>query len=708
MFFARKGFVFSVILSFVYLLLILHFTKDSAIILQALARVFVFVIIAQIITSLSTKRKRIEEKLLHTSVQLKSVINSSSQVSIIATDLTGRIVTFNSGAEHMLGYSAQEMVDKTPVVIHLKSEVAERGRELTKELGYPVEGFEVFVAYAKKGKYEEREWTYIRKDGSRLIVNLVVTPVQNDAGQMIGFLGVANDITKRIKSERAALNLLEDLQEAKAFLETSIASFHNIVAKSIDGIVIVDKTGTVQFTNTAAETFLGNGGEKLIGQIFRFPINTGQITEIDIIRDNKEPGVAEMRVVETKWNNNPAWLALLRDITERKKTEEKLKKSMEVKSEFTSMVSHELRTPLTAIKEGIALVFDGLAGEVNEEQKELLGISKKNVDRLTRLINEVLDLQKLDSGMMKFNLEANDINKVVKDVYKTMVSLANNAGLDFLLELDNNLPNCSFDSDKITQVLANLVTNAMKFTKRGNITIKTSQYSDSIRVSVSDTGCGIKKEDMSKIFNRFEQLGLGGERKTGGTGLGLAISREIIERHNGTIWLESAFGKGSTFTFTLPVCNTEELLKKYINNGIKKASKNNTKMSLVLVSFAGFDKLKQEFSNNEMDFTLKDMEAILESNLHQADNRPPRTVDNVFKLHNEIFVVLANCDKENTLKVKSRLEQVLDNYLADKNLADKIKMLWGFAVYPDDAATDENLVRKARELQLTIPSGVSV
>jgi GGDEF domain-containing protein len=149
-------------------------------------------------------------------------------------------------------------------------------------------------------------------------------------------------------------------------------------------------------------------------------------------------------------------------------------------------------------------------------------------------------------------------------------------------------------------------------------------------------------------------------------------------------------------------------LKKYINNGIKKASKNNTKMSLVLVSFAGFDKLKQEFSNNEMDFTLKDMEAILESNLHQTDNRPPRTVDNVFKLHNEIFVVLADCDKENTLRVKSRLEQVLDNYLADKNLADKIKMLWGFAAYPDDAATDENLVRKARELQLTIPSGVSV
>jgi signal transduction histidine kinase len=110
----------------------------------------------------------------------------------------------------------------------------------------------------------------------------------------------------------------------------------------------------------------------------------------------------------------------------------------------------------------------------------------------------------------------------------------------------------------------------MKFTKKGDITIKTSRHSDSIRVSVSDTGCGIKKEDMPKIFNKFEQLGQGGDRKTGGTGLGLAISREIIEHHNGTIWFESEFGKGSTFTFALPVCNTESLSEKYINNKTRK------------------------------------------------------------------------------------------------------------------------------------------
>jgi PAS domain S-box-containing protein len=509
-----------------------------------------------------------------------------------------------------------------------------------------------------------------------------------------------NEYTKKLmNAQKATLNLLEDLQDAKAFLESSIASFHNIVAKSIDGIVIVDKTGIVQFSNPAAETFLGYYAKKFVGQLFGFPLKADQITEIDIIRDNKEPGFAEMRVVETKWNDNPAWLALLRDITdrkqakiklqeqkdraqkyldvvgvmllvidqngnvslinkkgceilgyqeheiigkdwfdnfiperireqiktvekriragqakeleyyenpiltkngqerliawhntilcdedrktikslcsgeditERKKTEEKLKETMKIKSEFTSVVSHELRTPLTAIKEGIALVFDGLAGEVNEEQKELLGISKKNVDRLARLINDILDFQKLDSGMMKFNIEKGDINEVVKGVYEIMAAAVKKAGLYLTIELDDNLPQCSFDSDKITQVLTNLVVNATKFTKKGNITIKTGRSDDSIRVSVSDTGCGIKKEDMSKIFNKFEQLGSTGDRKTGGTGLGLAICREIIEQHNGTIWVESTYGKGSKFTFELPKYRNVELCEKNTSDTVSK------------------------------------------------------------------------------------------------------------------------------------------
>jgi PAS domain S-box-containing protein len=525
-------------------------------------------------------------------------------------------------------------------------------------------------------------------------LSVSISPIFDNKGEVIGSVHIAQDITERKKLEKQ--------------LKVNKASFYNIVEKSTDGVLVVDKDGIVQFINHAAEDLFGQKSKNLVGQLFGFPVVAGEVMELDVICQDKEPGTAEMRVVETQWDNQGAWLALLRDITVRKKAEEKLKETMKMKSEFTSTVSHELRTPLTAIKEGIALVLDGLAGDINEEQNELLGIAKKNVDRLARLINDVLDFQKLDSGKMKFNPEANDINQIVKDVYEMMASSAKATGTDILLELDQNLPKARFDSDKITQVLTNLVNNAMKFTEKGNITIKTSKTEDEVQVSVSDNGKGINKEGQSKVFDSFEQLGQDGDRKTGGTGLGLAISKEIVERHGGRIWVESELGKGSKFTFTLPIYSTDGLLKNYINDGIREASTNDTKMSLILVSIGDFNKLKQKLSHEKITSILKDMEVILENNLRRAGNSPNRAADAVFKLHSEIFVVLANCGKENTPAVRGRLEQKLDDYLADKNLADKIRLFFGCATYPDDAVTVEELIKNAKELQAMASAAPSV
>ena len=241
------------------------------------------------------------------------------------------------------------------------------------------------------------------------------------------------------------------------------------------------------------------------------------------------------------------------DITERKKSEQKLKEAMEIKSQFISMASHELRTPLTAIKEGIAIVMDGSTGKINDEQEDFLGMAKRNVDRLARLINDVLDFQKLEAGGIKFDIQEKDINEVVKEVYETMVPLTKEKGLNFVVKLDENLPKARFDNDKIIQVLTNIVNNAIKFTEKGAITVTTSKQDNVVCVAVQDTGPGVKKEDIQKLFHKFEQLAKQDDRKTGGTGLGLAISKEIVEKHNGKIWAESKYGKGITFYFTLPV-----------------------------------------------------------------------------------------------------------------------------------------------------------
>ena len=243
----------------------------------------------------------------------------------------------------------------------------------------------------------------------------------------------------------------------------------------------------------------------------------------------------------------------------------RIEDAMAVKSQFLSTVSHELRTPLTAIKEGIRLVYSEATGKISDEQKELLGIAKRNVDRLVRLINNVLDFQKLEVGKMDLNLKQNDINEVVKEIAETITCVANEKGLDIFIDIKQDIPETPFNRDGITQVLANLLNNAIKFTEHGRITITTTMQDNSVHVSIQDTGPGIEEDEMPKLFHEFEQLST---KKTGGTGLGLAISRKIIQEHNGKIWAESEVGKGSCFHFSLPITESSEMRQSNVEENI--------------------------------------------------------------------------------------------------------------------------------------------
>lgn len=225
----------------------------------------------------------------------------------------------------------------------------------------------------------------------------------------------------------------------------------------------------------------------------------------------------------------------------------------EVKSKFASMVSHELRSPLGALKEGINLVLDGSAGNVSDQQKHLLGIAKNNTDRLSRMINNVLDYQKMESGKMEFDVREGDINAVALEVSKAMNLLAKEKGLDLVVELDDSLPKIRFDRDKIVQVFTNLLNNAIKFTEKGRILICIKKEDNVVHVTVKDDGPGISSEDIKRLFQPFEQLDGVKDKKKGGTGLGLVISKEIVLAHKGKIWGESELGKGTAFHFILPI-----------------------------------------------------------------------------------------------------------------------------------------------------------
>lgn len=233
----------------------------------------------------------------------------------------------------------------------------------------------------------------------------------------------------------------------------------------------------------------------------------------------------------------------------------KLKAMYEIQKEFTSTVSHELRTPLASIKTAIDLVVKKMVGEINKEQEEVLGRAKNNVDRLKRLIDDILDLTKIESGKLQMNFMMNDIHRVIQEVVEAQKDVAQSRGLYLKTELSAKVPKIPFDSDRIIQVLNNLLGNALKFTKQGGITVKTQDKSQEnhIVVSVIDTGKGISEKDISRLFQKFQQLESAEENEEGGTGLGLAICKEIVTRHGGKIWVESKPGEGTAFNFILPI-----------------------------------------------------------------------------------------------------------------------------------------------------------
>ena len=236
----------------------------------------------------------------------------------------------------------------------------------------------------------------------------------------------------------------------------------------------------------------------------------------------------------------------------RKRAEQALKETAETKSRFASMVSHELRSPLTAVSLGVRLILDEPGG-MSDEHKKLLALVLDNTNRLGRLINNVLDFQKMAAGKMTFNLLENDINGLVRTTAWSMGILAKNKGLDLAVEINDAIPAVKFDKDRLTQVITNLLANAIAHTEKGIITVSAGYESDRLHIAVRDTGRGIKAEDLPRLFQAFEQLGGGGENRLSGTGLGLAIAKEIILAHHGKIWAESEPGKGSVFHFTLPV-----------------------------------------------------------------------------------------------------------------------------------------------------------
>lgn len=500
-----------------------------------------------------TERKRIEEELVKYRDNLKTILNertlelgeSEEKFKAIFTEATDgmiladassrRFLMSNRAICQMLGYTEKEM-----------SNLGVRDIHPAKELPHVMAVFKGFSTGVSNFVHDV---AMRRKDGSIFYADISASIIFLRGRAHL--LGSFRDVTKS--------------RAIAAALKASEINYRTIFELASEAILIRDDNyKTVDANRAACEMFECSKNEILGMHIKEFMTNEPRHTFEDAKRFFEKAASGEPQLFEwpavTKTGKR-IWveatikritvegqyrlMSILRDITERKNL-------AILKDNFINSVSHELRTPLAAVKEGVSIVFEQIVGTVDDKNKRILGIVKKNVDRLNRLIDDVLDFQKIESHELMLNLSRHNINNVATECYKTMSVVAADKKLDFSLDLDKQIPKTLFDKDRIMQVFMNLVNNAIKFTIQGNVTIITRLEGRFLKVSVADTGIGIRTADLPKLFKKFGQLEGRAELKAGGTGLGLVISKGIIEKHGGKIWVESQWGKGSIFSFTIP------------------------------------------------------------------------------------------------------------------------------------------------------------
>jgi len=381
---------------------------------------------------------------------------------------------------------------------------------------------------------------------------------------------LSDELALFIENER----IKKDLADAKGKLESMLYSMS-------EGVVALDNNGSVVVANPAAKRLLGLAEIKM-GRKFWESFEDINIAEaVKEILSGKDFIVKELKLtlnnearalkfyiagISDSLGHPGGRIILFTDITKEKEVDR-------MKSEFISITSHELRTPLAAIKESMMLILDGTAGQTTQMQDRFLGIARRNIDRLANLINDLLDLSKIETGRMELKKAPCNISELIEEALKPLALLAKDNKLELRFDFAKDLPNIECDPARVTQVLINLVGNAIKFTPAGGsvgisvtkddgrttrddasvVYLPSSIVNKYIIVSVTDTGAGIAKEDFPKLFTRFGQLDGSLTRRPGGTGLGLAICKDLVEMHGGKIWVESEKGKGSKFTFTLPV-----------------------------------------------------------------------------------------------------------------------------------------------------------
>jgi PAS domain S-box-containing protein len=505
---------------------------------------------------------------------LQDAIFKSANFSTIATDADGVIQVFNVGAHRMLGYTADEVVNKlTPAIISDAPELIERAASLSREFNTTIRpGFDALVYKALRGIEDIYELTFLRADGSRFPALVSVTALRDTGGAVIGFLLIGTDNTarKQVEAEQA---LLAERLRAQHFYTRSL------IESNIDPLITTDPQGIISDVNHQMEMLTGRTRDELIGAPFKSCFTEPQRAEEAITRVLHESKVTNYELTalardgrKTVVSFNATTIhdrdrklqgvfAAARDVTERKHFEhalqesnvelqaarESAEKANRAKSEFLSSMSHELRTPLNAVL-GFAQLMASEVPPPGARQQRSIDQILKGGWYLLRLINEILDLSMIEAGKVTMSQESMSINDVLQDCKGMIEPQASRRGITLTFPDLDNIFYVHADRTRIKQVMINLLSNAIKYNGAGGAVIVkcTDSGPDRVRVSVRDTGAGLSVNQLAQLFQPFNRLGQhdGVEE---GTGIGLVVTKQLVELMGGQIGVESAVGAGTVF-----------------------------------------------------------------------------------------------------------------------------------------------------------------